>query len=571
MPEAWKNWENQVVNSRFVLRRFRGASPQSAVFETERPGPPPERAAIKLIACDPGTKEFDFSRWHAIAKLSHPNVLKLYHYGHCRLDGQDLLYVVMELADESLAEILPVRPLSPLETREMLIPAVDALSFIHTAGFVHGRLHPSNILAAGDQIKLSSDSLCASKDTVALRPKPGPYSAPEIAAKGFSPAADVYALGVTLVETLTQRAPSPGGEALPSLPIPFQEIAEKTLLPDAALRWTAGDIASRLSGNTRPADGQPAIAENHAAEKRSAAVGAREAKTGEAMMVAKPVRTAWVAPPESVPLSPVSPRPLRGAVSGAVTGYFKPLFAFGVLMVMGVFAYRTLRHSDGPVDVAAARMEHAEPAAPAASSAGRTTPQPPGRTTSASPKIAPELARGPAAAARAPRERNAAGSPGAKPADYSTKEPQSAASSAGVASRSSDSGPATAPKRAKENANPPSSSSEASPAALRSTAEQPAAAVSSGSAALQQVMPDVSQKALNTIHGSVRLAITLEVDASGKVSSAELSTPSGSSYFNEAALKAARRWQFQPGAGSSYVIHFQFTTRGAQTTLSNRP
>jgi TonB family protein len=84
-------------------------------------------------------------------------------------------------------------------------------------------------------------------------------------------------------------------------------------------------------------------------------------------------------------------------------------------------------------------------------------------------------------------------------------------------------------------------------------------------------MPDVSQKALNTIRGSVRLAVTIQVDASGKVSSSELSSPSGSSYFNEAALKAAARWQFQPGAGSRYIVHFQFTTRGAQATLSHGP
>ncbi len=567
MPESWKNWENQIVNSRFVLRRFRGASPQGAVFETERPGPPPEKAAIKLIACDPGTKEFEFSRWHAIAKLTHPNLLKLYHYGHCRLDGVELLYVVMELADESLAEILPVRALSPLEAREMLIPTVDALSFIHTAGFVHGRIHPSNILAAGDQIKISSDSLCASKDTVTLRPKPGPYSAPEIAGKGFSSAADVYALGVTLVEALTQKAPARGGEALPALPIPFQEIAEKTLLQDAALRWTAGDIASRLSGNARPADAKPAVAQNRAAEESFTALGARATKPGDANAAAKPERPLSVAAPESVPLSPASPRPPRLAASGPVTGYFKPLLAFAVLIAMGVFVYRTLHHSDGPVDAAAARSGHEESSIPAASSAELTTSEPVPSGTSkaaASLKVAREPAGSPAVG-RAAREGNAAGLSDAKPANSSKEESRSAAFAAKVASKASDS---TA-KPVKEKA--PPSAPQASPAALRPAAERPAPPFSSSSAVLQQVMPDVSQKALNTIRGSVRLAVTIQVDASGKVSSSELSSPSGSSYFNEAALKAAARWQFQPGAGSRYIIHFQFTTRGAQATLSHGP
>src|SRR5262249_27773817 len=159
------------------------------------------------------TKDFHFSRWHAIARLSHPHLLRLFHYGQCRMDRHDLLYVVMELADESLSQILPLRALSALETREMLVPAVDALSFLHTADFVHSRIHPANILAVREQIKLSADSLCSVKDCVTLRPVPGPYSAPEIAAKGFSPAADVYALGVSLVEPLTQRAPADSSDA----------------------------------------------------------------------------------------------------------------------------------------------------------------------------------------------------------------------------------------------------------------------------------------------------------------------------------------------------------------------
>src|SRR5262249_51717916 len=138
--------------------------------------------------------------------------------------------------------------LSALETREMLVPAVDALSFLHTADLVHSRIHPANILAVREQIKLSADSLCSVKDCVTLRPVPGPYSAPEIAAKGFSPAADVYALGVSLVETLTQRAPADSSDApWQGLPVPFDEVAEKALHPDPQLRWTAGDIAQRLN------------------------------------------------------------------------------------------------------------------------------------------------------------------------------------------------------------------------------------------------------------------------------------------------------------------------------------
>src|SRR5206468_10052861 len=67
-----------------------------------------------------------------------------------------------------------------------------------------------------------------------------------------------------------------------------------------------------------------------------------------------------------------------------------------------------------------------------------------------------------------------------------------------------------------------------------------------GADVLQQVLPDISEKALATIHGKVRLTVLVQTDAAGKVRAAQLDSPSGSSFFNDAALKAAKRWQFQP-------------------------
>ena len=88
---------------------------------------------------------------------------------------------------------------------------------------------------------------------------------------------------------------------------------------------------------------------------------------------------------------------------------------------------------------------------------------------------------------------------------------------------------------------------------------------------LQQVLPEVSQKALSTIHGSVRLAIRVQVDNTGKVSEAQLDAPSGSTFFNDLALKAARKWQFQPAGTPTetsrrYLLHFEFTQAGPKAS-----
>ena len=124
-------------------RQYLGGSEFSAVFVTERRVPEPEKAAIKLIVADPANSEIQLSRWESAAKLTHPHLLRLFEAGRCNLGNVALLYIVMECADETLAQILPHRPLTPVEAREMLEPTLAALAYIHGRSFVHGRLKPS--------------------------------------------------------------------------------------------------------------------------------------------------------------------------------------------------------------------------------------------------------------------------------------------------------------------------------------------------------------------------------------------------------------------------------------------
>ena len=123
MSRDWKQWEGQVVNGSFPLRQYLGGSDHSAVFLTERRGREPQKAAIKLIAVDPANTATQLARWEFTAKLSHPHLLRLFETGSCQLDNVVLLYVVMEYAEENLAQILPQRALTPREARELLEPA----------------------------------------------------------------------------------------------------------------------------------------------------------------------------------------------------------------------------------------------------------------------------------------------------------------------------------------------------------------------------------------------------------------------------------------------------------------
>jgi TonB family protein len=156
----------------------------------------------------------------------------------------------MEAAEENLSQILPERALTPEEVRELLPPVLDALTYLHTKGMVHGHLRSSNIQAAGDQVKLSSETARASGDQVPSVWKQDSYAPPESVDGTFTPASDMWSFGMTLVEVLTQQRPAwnPTQPATPKfsskLPAPFADIAQRCLQVDPEQRWTAAEIAT---------------------------------------------------------------------------------------------------------------------------------------------------------------------------------------------------------------------------------------------------------------------------------------------------------------------------------------
>jgi TonB family protein len=267
MSETWKQWEGRTVDGRFPLQSYLGGSDHSAVFLTLRPraAGDSEKGAIKLISA-PAEAEKQLLRWKLAGELNHPNLIRIFEAGHCDLEGTDLLYVVEEYAEENLAQILPERALTAEEARAMLPPVLRGLQFVHDKGFVHGRIHPANILAIGDQVKLSSDALAVLGETSRRGESPRAYDPPEAATGSFSTAGDVWQLGMTLVEVLTQRLPVGGthaAEVPPTVPAavpePFREIAGRCLQIDSAQRCTIAEIRAKINDRLESAKAKSAL------------------------------------------------------------------------------------------------------------------------------------------------------------------------------------------------------------------------------------------------------------------------------------------------------------------------
>jgi serine/threonine protein kinase len=250
-PEVWTRWESHVVNGIFPLRRFLGGSNHSAVFLTEYKAQKIADVAIKFVPAETlQTQAQQLVQWGAAATLSHPHLLRIFDVGRCQVGGHEFLFLVMEYAEQTLAEILPQRALTCDEVREMLLPTLDALAFLHRNQMVHGELKPSNFLVVNEQLKLASDTVRAAGNSMSGIVT-SLYDPPELKDGVISTAGDVWALGMTLIEALTQRTPAwsderPETAALPAgFPAPFVDTVRRCLNRTPANRPTVIELEAQ--------------------------------------------------------------------------------------------------------------------------------------------------------------------------------------------------------------------------------------------------------------------------------------------------------------------------------------
>src|SRR5258708_1418194 len=257
MSESWKQWEGRTVDGRFPLQRYLGGSDHSAVFltVTQPSGGDSEKAAIKLIPADAVDAKQQFSRWKAASELAHPNLIRIFEAGRGELDGTGLVYFVKGVAEEKISQNFSERGLGAGEKRGVLPPTSPGVAFVDGKRFVHGQIQRSNSLAVGDEVKLSSDALSVGGEKRGNARATSAYDPPEAATGTISTASDVWQLGMTLIEVLTQhlavwdraRMSAPGVPA--AVPEPFREIARHCLQVDAGERWTVGEILHRVEGD----------------------------------------------------------------------------------------------------------------------------------------------------------------------------------------------------------------------------------------------------------------------------------------------------------------------------------
>jgi eukaryotic-like serine/threonine-protein kinase len=366
----------------------------------------------------------------AIARLSHPNVVRIYDV----VAGQPRPWIVMEyVPSRSLQQILEQDgPLPPPEAARIGLGVLAALVAAHRAGVLHRDVKPSNVLLSEDRVVLTDFGLATlAGDSTLTRTgqilgSPA-YIAPERARDGTTgPESDLWSLGATLYAAVEGRSPYQRSTAIATLtalatePLPrptragpLGRVLKGLLDKDPRTRMGPFEAERRLrrvAGPPRRPARPPAAAWPR--PRRREAFPAAPVTPPTPVPTAEPAPPAPVSPaPPTAPVSPapaavgvasvpVSPAPPTAPVSPAPPGYRRlPVVALAVLaffllaaVVVGVALRQGRDHSTGAPPAGSTRAA-ASPSVPVASSAPAS---PPGSPSAAPPSAAPSTVTLPA-------------------------------------------------------------------------------------------------------------------------------------------------------------------------------
>jgi serine/threonine protein kinase len=347
------------------------------------------------------------------AGIAHPGVVALLDSG----TENGRTYLVMQLVEgENLAERLLGGPMPVAEVTALADGLAEALAHVHTLRIVHRDLKPANVFLSADGPLIGDFGIAHALDTTHITgtgvvPGTAAYLAPEqVGGEPAGPPADVYALGLMLLECVTGRREYSG------------------TMVEAAM--------ARLTRSPRIPDGLPPSLAHTLSRMTQREPAARPTAVEVRQLLHAPAPTPTLPSAASDPVFAAVANdtggPHRTAAAGNPAGHRKVLAAAGLSAASSPAQRRRATTAAGLTAAAVAAVSAMLLVAPEPGT-GTPTQPPAAKSTSTAPSSAPSSAPVAAAGSPAPQPRateSASLEPAAVTRD-SRSEPPKATKSAG--------------------------------------------------------------------------------------------------------------------------------------------
>ena len=242
-----------MLDGRYVLGRCVGQGGMARVYRAEDVvlG---RTVAIKIMRTEaehPAIPPRARTEMSLLASLNHPSLVTLFD---AKVVPGQPEYLVMEFVEgTSLAVALQDGPLDASETAGIAAELASGLDTVHRAGIVHRDVKPSNVL-------LAASTAPGRRFWPKLADFGVAYLAPEqVRGEPAGPPADVYALGLLLLETITGDRAFPEASGIgrvmarlvetPEIPVwlgpEWSELIASMIAREPADRPTAAQVACR--------------------------------------------------------------------------------------------------------------------------------------------------------------------------------------------------------------------------------------------------------------------------------------------------------------------------------------
>jgi serine/threonine-protein kinase len=269
--------QTNILNDRYQLIAPAGSGGMSVVYKAQ------DLALGRLVAVkvlhESLTSDDEFLRRfqkeaHAVANLSHPNIVTVHDIGQ---DGRRY-YIVMEYVEGwtlkqaigRQGEIVGV-PLALDRTLDLSVQICGGIGYAHRSSLVHCDVKSQNVLVTRDgRVKVTDFGIARAMSETSLYQSgvvwgtPQYFSPEQAAGEPPSPASDVYSIGVIIFEMLTGRLPFEAdsqtalalkhmratpprvSEINPAVPEQMEQIVSKVLSKEPSGRYRTADQLGRV-------------------------------------------------------------------------------------------------------------------------------------------------------------------------------------------------------------------------------------------------------------------------------------------------------------------------------------